>query len=267
MNIFAEMGYAVAGVKKYPEFLKNSVGKVFLYVVVLVFICTVIAQFKAIPNTKDFVEETKVLLEENADFELKNGIFHIEEGIYLDEDGVLVMIDSELGTYINAYYFSEWEEALRSYESVIIIDETSVLLKSDGEVQTMDFPAEFELTGEDVCNMLDYVYVFVGIYLVFVYLFAVAGYFLSALFVALVGMIICSFMNQKLTFGQLYLLALYAKTLPLLIKAVLKLLTINFFGYSIIAFAVACVYVGFAIQYMDKLEKERNRMDGPIIFP
>ena len=185
----------------------------------------------------------------------------------MDEDGVLVMIDSELGTYINAYYFSEWEEALRSYESVIIIDETSVLLKSDGEVQTMDFPAEFELTGEDVCNMLDYVYVFVGIYLVFVYLFAVAGYFLSALFVALVGMIICSFMNQKLTFGQLYLLALYAKTLPLLIKAVLKLLTINFFGYSIIAFAVACVYVGFAIQYMDKLEKERNRMDGPIIFP
>ncbi len=79
-------------------------------------------------------------------------------------------------------------------------------------------------------------------------------------------MIICSFMNRKLTFGQLYLLSLYAKTLPLFIKGLLKLIHYSFFGYSVLAFAVACLYLGFAIHHMDLTDRENRSVDGPVIF-
>lgn len=92
------------------------------------------------------------------------------------------------------------------------------------------------------------------------------GYFLAALFVALAGMVMCSFMNQKLTFGQLYLLSLYAKTLPLFVKGLLKAINISFFGFFILTFAIACLYVGFAIHNMDMQDEENRGIDGPVIF-
>ena len=266
MNVFSELFYSFSGVKKYPEFLKNKKGKVFLYTVLVVFLFTLISQLLTIPNVMDFVDETQEALLEFPDFQMESGKLEMEESFYFDEGDVLVMIESEYGAYINDYYTSDWYDILEDYESVIIMDETTILLKNDGTIDIYDYPAEFSLNRDDVYGMIDYVYIFVAIYLVFAFIFSLIGYFLTALLVALVGMIMCSFMNQKLTFGQLYLLSLYAKTLPHLIKGLLKLIGINFFGYSIIGFAIACVYLGFAIHHMDMLDEEQKKVDGPIIF-
>ena len=200
------------------------------------------------------------------DFELKSRTLQMEESFYYDESGVLIMMEPEYGSYIRIHSSSDWSEMLYDYDTVFITDETTVLNKNNGEINTYDYPKDFQISRDWMYDKINYIYVFVAVFLVFSYLFSFMGYFLTALFVALVGMIICSFMNQKLTFGQIYLLSLYAKTLPVLIKGLLKLINCSFFGYSILAFAIACLYVGFAIHHMDMRDEENRRVDGPIIF-
>ena len=266
MNIFSEMFYSIAGVKKYPGFLKNKGGKVFGYVLMVVLLGTMIAQALTIPRTAITVTSLKDALMEIPDFELKNGKLDMEDSFTFDADDVYVFIESENFPYIMSFSTSEWESRLEDYESVMLMDRNSILIKSDGEIDMYDYPESLQVTRSQIYGYLDYIYLIVAIYLVFVYIFSVIGYFFSALFVALVGMIIGSFMKQKLTFGQLYLLSLYAKTLPLFIKGLMKLFSIDVFGFSIITFSIACVYLGFAIHHMDMLDEEKKRVDGPIIF-
>lgn len=266
MNIFSEMFYSCAGVKKYPEFIKNKAGKVFLYVMLVVLIYTAIAQVRTIPETGEFITKARETLIEFSDFELKSGKLWMEESFYLEEDGVLVMIESEYGSYIRDYYTSDWYEMLDAYDSVLIMDETTILLKSDGTIDVYDYPEDFVFTKETVYGWLDYIYPIVIVYIVLAYLFSVMGYFFTALLVAIAGMIICTFMKQNLTFGQVYILAIYAKTLPLLIKGIFKLVSLDFFGFSFVMFVVACVYVGCAIHHMDLLDEEKKWVNGPIIF-
>lgn len=266
MNIFGEMFYSIIGAKRYAEFLKNKKGKVVLYVAMIVFVYFAIAHVRTIPSTMDFVSEAQEAVMDFPDFELKSGILQMEESFYYEEDDVLVMMESEYGSYINGYDKSEWYGILADYDSAFILDETTILIKNRGEINIGDYPKELQVSRDWVYEKIDYIYVIIAVYLVFSYLFSFGGYFFTALFVALAGMIICSFMKQTLTFGQIYLLSLYAKTLPLFIKGLLKLIDYSFFGFSIIAFAIACLYVGFAIHHMDMLDEEKKRVDGPIIF-
>lgn len=268
MNVFSEMIYSVAGVKRYPEFLKNKKGKVILYVALIVLVYFAVSNIRTIPSTMNVVSEVREAVMDFPDFKLKSGKLKMEDSFYYEdeESDTLIMMEPEYGSYINEYSLPDWREFLYDYDFVIAADETTILVKNNGEIDIYDFPEDFQLSRDWVYDKIDYIYLFVAIFLVFSYIFSFIGYFLTALLVALIGMIICSFMKQKLTFGQLYLFSLYAKTLPLLIKALLKLINYSFFGFSIVAFAIACLYVGFAIHNMDMQNEEQQRVNGPIIF-
>lgn len=265
MNVFLELVYAVAGVKHYPEFLKNKKSKVCLYVALIVFLYFVLANVRLIPSAMELVAETKEAVLAVPDFQLKSGYLQMEESFYFEQDNVLIMLEPEYGSYINSVPQSDWYAMLDGCDFAVVADETTMLLKNNGEINIFDYSADVVLSRDWIYSLIDYIYVAIAVYLVFVYLFSFAGYFLAAVFVTFVAMVICSFMNQKLTFGQLYLLALYAKTLPLLVKGVLKLAEIGFFGYSVVAFAIACLYVGFAIRHMN-IQEEQKKVGGPIVF-
>lgn len=266
MNIFKEMFFSVAGVKHYPGFLKNKTGKVVLYVTVLILIYFAVSHLRTIPATMDVVSELKEAVMDFPDFKLESGKLRMEEPFNYDGDGLLVMMETEYGSYIRDLSETDWRDVLYDYDIVFVADETALLVKNEGKIEIYDYPEDFRLTRAWVYDKLDYIYAFMVVFLIFSYLFSLAGYLLAAVFVALAGMIICSFMNQKLTFGQLYLLSLYAKTLPLLVKGVLKAVNYSFFGYSVLAFAIACLYLGFAIHHMDLTDEEQKRVDGPVIF-
>lgn len=266
MNIFQEMFYSIAGVKHYSEFLQNKKGKVVLYVTVLVFICFAIAHLKTIPATMDIVSEVQTAVMNFPDFELKSGTLQMEEPFYYEEDDILIMMDSDNGSYIKEFPLSSWKETLSYYNSVFVMDETTILIKNNGETDIYDYPADFHISRDWVYGKIDYIYVIITVYLILAYLFSLIGYFLTALLVALVGMIACSFMNQKLTFGQIYLLSLYAKTLAIFIKKLLRLINYSFFGLSILMFALSCLYLGIAIHHMDMRDAENRKIDTPIIF-
>lgn len=270
MNVFSEIFYSIAGVKRYPEFLKNKKGKAVLYVALIVLIYFALSNIRTIPDTMDVVSEVQEAVMSFPDFTLGSGKLQMEKPFYYEEDGMVFDVDSDY-IYINEYSMSEWYEMLYDYDVALIMDETTMVLKSNGNVNIYDFDDlgdGLQISRDWVYDKIDYIYPCVIIFLIFSYLFSFMGYFLTALLVALVGMIMCSFMKQKLTFGQLYLLSLYAKTLPLFIKGLLKLIDYSIPGFSILAFAIACLYVGFAIHNMDMQDEEKKKaeINGPIIF-
>lgn len=266
MNIFRELFYSFWGVEKYPEFLKNKKGKVFGYTIVVVLLYSIIANLMTIPNTVSFVKEAREMLLEFPDFQIKSGYLEIEESFTYDDGLNLVMLESEYGSYIREYTTSEWYASLEYYDFVVISDETTILLKNNGSIDIYDYPVDFSFSRDTIYSWIDYTYPIIIIYLILAVIFSAIGYFFTALIVALAGMIISSCMSRKLTFGQLYLWALYAKTLPLLVKGLLNLISVSIFGFFILSFTVSCVYIGFAINHMNQMDKEKNKVNEPIIF-
>ncbi len=271
MNVFSEIFYSIAGVKRYPEFLKNKKGKAVLYVALVVLIYFAVSNIRTIPNTMDVVSEIREAVLRFPDFTLSSEGLQMEEPFYYEEGGMVFDVASDYGSYINDNSLSEWYEMLYDYDVALIMDETTMVLKSDGEINIYDFAdltIDIQITRDWVYDKIKYIYPIVVVFLIFSYLFSFIGYFLTALFVALIGMIMCSFMKQKLTFGQLYLLSLYAKTLPLFIKGLLNLINYSISGFWLLSFAIACLYVGFAIHNMDMQDEEKKRaeVNGPIIF-
>lgn len=271
MNVFSEIFYSIAGVKRYPEFLKNKKGKAVLYVALVVLIYFAVSNIRTIPNTMDVVSEIREAVLRFPDFTLSSEGLQMEEPFYYEEGGMVFDMASDYGSYINDNSLSEWYEMLYDYDVAVIMDETTAVLKSNGEVRVHDFDdmtADIQISRDWVYDKIKYIYPIVVVFLIFSYLFSFIGYFLTALFVALIGMIMCSFMKQKLTFGQLYLLSIYAKTLPLFIKGLLNLINYSIPGFWLLSFAIACLYVGFAIHNMDMQDEEKKRaeVNGPIIF-
>ena len=267
MNIFSEFFYAIFGVKKYPKFLQNSGGKVFLYIMFAVLVYTVIANAMVIPSSKEVIEEFKeIVRDEIPDFKLKDGELSIEESFYAEEDGVLLSADSEYGSYINQYDKSEWVQMLAEYDSVFMFDATTLLVKDKSQVEIMNYPADFNLDKDDVFDLIDYAYWFIGIYLILAYICNIFIFLFATLIVALLGMIVDSFVGYGLTFGQVFKLSVYAKTCMLVVKALLKLVGFGFVGFFVIMLTVSCLYLGAALSHMKRLDEMEKRYGEPIIF-
>lgn len=267
MNIFSEFFFSIFGVKKYSEFLKNKGGKVFLYIMFVVFIYTCIANAKAIPGTKIFIEEAREFIEyELPYFELKNGEFYIEEPVYLEDDKTFVSADCENGSYIKQYDKSEWMQMLADYDSAIMLDTSTILIKDEAQIEMMDFARNFSFSRDSLYDLIESAYVIVGIYLILAYIFNILKFLFATLIVALVGLIIDSFVGYGLTYGQLFKLSIYAKTCMLIIKALFKLFGINFFGFTLLAIVISGVYLGCALSGMKNKDEQDKRYGEPIIF-
>ena len=90
MNVFQEIGAAIAKISAYATFLKNRKGKVFGYAVLLVTIFFVIANVRSVIGVVGFMNGLDPLIRENVpDFWLKNGKFHIQRPVDYEEDGVI----------------------------------------------------------------------------------------------------------------------------------------------------------------------------------
>lgn len=270
MNIFKEMALSVYSYKSYKEFLNNRKGKVFAFGVVLMliyFIITIVApfiEFEVVDGGLGAIIEEYI-----PEFELEEDSLWVGEVIEYEEDGVYIWIDTDPEYYF--YSAEEMQEYLYDYTSVILMDSEKMIVKDDGIVQELFYSdLEWEFSKADLMGIVPYVNVFIVICMVFMYLFMTAAFFFGVLFVALFGMIAASCMKCQLTFGQLYMLGVYSRTLPLMIKAALSLIGIDFFAYNFISVGISLAILVFAMRKMKeaRLEQpleyvsERNEFDS-----
>ena len=259
MNIFKEMALSVYSYGSYKQFLQNKKGKVFGFGAMLVAIYFMITIL--IPSLIAVVSPSGVihsLVDSIPDFELKDGELWVEDVIEYEESGTYIYIDTD-----PEYVFYDADEIapdLREYTNVLLMDSEKMIIKSNGEVQGFYFS---ELGGDfdkqDLSGLIPYMYIFYVAAMIFVYVWMAALFFFGVVFVALMGMAVASAADYRLTYGQLYLLGIYSRTLSLIIKAVVNFLPIRipFFWAIAINFGLSVLILYLAIRKMKEEQPQQ----------
>lgn len=262
MNIFKEMALSVYSYGSYKQFLQNKKGKVFGFGAMLVAIYFMITIL--IPSLIAVVSPSGVihsLVDSIPDFELQDGELWVEDVIEYEESGTYIYIDTD-----PEYVFYDADEIapdLREYTTVLLMDSEKMIIKSNGEVQGFYFS---ELGGDfdkqDLSGLIPYMYIFYVATMIFVYVWMMALFFFGVVFVALIGMAVASAANYRLTYGQLYLLGIYSRTLSLIIKAVVHFLPIRipFFWAIAINFGLSALILYLAIRKMKEEQPQQQYM-------
>lgn len=260
MNIFKEMVLSVYSFKSYKEFLGNKKIKVFGFGLMLMLFYFLIAY--AVPFVVSQIGPSnlaKLIEEEVPDFELSDGTLWVDDVIEYEMDDQYVYIDTD--PYYVFYGAEEMKQYLVDYRQAFLLDSEKIIAKSNGEVVELYYEdLDWEFSKEKLIGWVPYIYAFMALLYAFVFVWITALFFFGVLFVALFGMIIASCMKVKLTFGQLYLLGIYSRTLPLLIKAILSLLDISvpFTLSLIINLGLSLLYLGLAMQKMKEQPPQQS---------
>lgn len=251
MNIFKEMGLAIYSVKSYKNFLNNRKSKVFGFGVLLMLLYFTVTMI--IPFIKFAAVDGGIaaLVDEVPYFEFENGYLSMEEVIEYDIGTTYICIDTEPGYYF--YGADEIGEVIYDYTEVLLMDSEKMVVKNQGQIQELyyaDFVQNF--TKDDLEALVPAAYTIIAVFMILAYVWMTALFFFGVLFVALAGMIAASCFKYNLTFGQLYLLGIYTRTLPLIIKAVLSLLPVDIGLNILINFGISVIIIICAVSRMKK---------------
>lgn len=260
MNVFKEMVHSVYDFEAYQGFLENKKFKIFRFgmLVLTLYFAAIIL----IPLARFYVSPTgiKTGLEKwIPEFELKDGTLWIERPVEFDYGTTYAYVDTD--TVLSDVY--DMRQYLRGYSSAILMDSQKMIIKNDGEVEQIYYT---ELTTdtwtretllEYLLQLIPYLYTIIGIVVVVLYLFMAGAFFFGALILALLGMIVASCMKYQLTFGQLYILAVYSKTLPLVIKALVWFLPFGIPFFWLISLGISLLYMSRAIGRLKEQQLEK----------
>lgn len=262
MNIFKEMVLSIYSYKSYKGFLNNKKSKVFGFALVLMLIYWLVTMGISAVETgligPGLAREMDEIIPE---FELADGVLWMEDVIEYEDATSIVNIDTDPDyVFYDAY---EMMDDLNEYQSVLLMDSEKIIIKNGTQVQQYYFSEleDLDFTKDDLMGLVPYIYLFFAIFFLLSYICMTALFFLGVAVVALCGMIVASCMKCRLTFGQLYLLGIYSRVLPLLIKAAVSFLPFHIPFFWVINFGISLMIIGAAIQKM----KEQN-LQRPLEF-
>lgn len=210
--------------------------------------------------TDSFFSLSQMIRENVPNFELKDGSLWVADVIEIDEGDSYICIDTDPDYVFYDAYDDEMVQALRGYRMAILMDSEKIIIKNDGEIQGAYFSQlDLEFDREDLISFVPWLYVGYFLFMLIAYIWMTALFFFGVLFVALIAMIIASGMKRQLTFGQLYLMGIYSRTLPLIIKAAVSFLPFNIPFFWVINFGLSLFIIAMAIRKMDEQKPEAQK--------
>lgn len=258
LNFFTRIINSVEGIKHYKYILKETVGKAIIYLLLLSLILGVVASIRTsiIANT-EISKLIHVYTNDLPNFELKNGELNVEGNMpmVLSEDrDYYVVIDTTNNTN---------PKVLDSYDKgLLILKDRMIEKRNTAQFQTIDFKALQGVTiNKSVIN--NYLPI-TKLIIPFIYIVNILGYFLggllSALFLALVALIINAIFRTDLKYGEIYIIAIYALTTPMIIDVFFKIFNIQYFSYySWLYHIIAFAYICFSLNKL-KISKNNNEI-------
>lgn len=219
MKILNDFAIALVHPKRYRELLNNSVGRVILYVIIIMLISSV----SLISATKTLTRILAEYYESNIpEFTFENQILKADDNFDLELAGTKIVIDT-------SRQFSK-DDFGDAYGGVIF-DGDSMLVKQGSVVEDILYS---KLTdGEDITltkeSMYEYKGIaknFIRITAVIMWLFSIPVFLLGALIIAAIGQLALSFIGDngmRIPFGKVYKLALYSRSLPIVLTVILSM--------------------------------------------
>ncbi|MBQ8184993.1 MAG: DUF1189 domain-containing protein [Lachnospiraceae bacterium] len=267
MNIFKQMGCAVAKVSAYPRFLENRKGKTFGYGLLLITLYFVIAYLIPVVSVQREIGKIADAIEKLVpNFELEDGELWMEEPMALDVEGVYVDVDTQaLFQVETAKDFSE------DYEGALIADAKKVFVKVRDTTELFYFAdvEDWHVGKEMILDFVPIINAGIFVILLFMYIGQALLFFFGVLLVTWIGMAFSGIRGLQLDLGQVYTLSIYSRTLPLAVKAILRMTGLMFPGFWAVNFGVSVVYLSLALSYIKKerderIQKEYEALNVPV---
>lgn len=218
MKLLYDFAIALVHPRRYRELLDNSVGRVFLYVILIMLISAI----PLISSTRILILNLSRYYENNIpEFVFENQTLKAEDDFELKLVGTKFIINTSRqftkDDFGNAY-------------NGLIFDGDSLLIKQGSKVQDVLYS---ELTdGKDVTLTKESMYNYsaaaeriIRLMVMIGWLFSIPMFLLSTLIVAAGGRFLLSilpFEGELLPFGKIYKLALYARSFPIAITVILS---------------------------------------------
>lgn len=222
-NIFKQFVLAFVPTQ-YGRLAKVKTGSMIGFVVLLALIATII----------EFVRFTAVVLplvnkletsDAIPDFSVRNGELSLSQEVIFDQDGMFIYITDEVDKFTRQE--TEFLED-NGYVQILLLSRTNMVVVNNNQYQEMKW-SEFGNTAaidkEWLINtLMPVVWVFVIVGYVFYFVGRVFWYFFCAAIYLLIGLIIASVMNKKVSGGALYRAAVYSKVFMFVIMTAIGLI-------------------------------------------
>ena len=268
MNVLKELLHSVYKLDSYPVFMQDRKRKTFLFgflLVLLYFMITVFVPLMKYPVTPgrflNLVEDVV------PDFTIRDQKITVDKEVEYREPGIdMYIYVNTNGTYVDE---SDLRQVLQAYTRVLVIDSEKIVIQHQDEIQMIaysDLDPDLDFSKEKLISLVKQYSPLmaaglIGILLV-IFIFMNVAFFFGVLFVALLGMIVASCVNQNMTFGQLYKLGVYTRTTPLLVKALISFLPVGGPFYFMISIGISLAYMAGAMRKM----QAPPPISGPLVF-
>lgn len=258
-GFFRCLYYSVTSFSKYRLFLRQSTGRVVAYLMLLSFLAAISVSISWFTMANEIIDAISVDVIENIpEFNFENGKLDVYAEMPIVIDGnVPVVIDTRPG--INE------EQILYQYDNVILITRDKMIQKSYLKREELSWSMYGNMTMNReslvrIIPMLKSTFVVVfSIFIVIFALFFIAGKFISALIVSLIGKAANSARNTNLTYRNIFKISVYSMTLPLIAGTILDILHVNVPYMWVLYYVASGVYVIGAI---NSIKRELDAMYG-----
>lgn len=255
MNVFKELIASVWNFKAYKQFMQNKGGKVFGFSMLLFAIYALISTvIPALALVNPFHNTFADMIEEGIpEFVLEDGILQMEERFAYEDAQNYIFIDTQ-----EKLDLDEFADIVRSKNTVVLMDAEKAAIKNRGERNLFYF-SEIQqafdidrMTKDDLYSLLPFVSVIYIICIIFLIIGQTAAFYLRILLVSLIVLLMASLMNLKFSYGSLFKLSVYTRTVPVAVRALLGVLNWSIPFFFLIDLAVSAVYAYFALKEIKK---------------
>lgn len=255
-GFFAQLVGSITNMESYQYFFKRTSGKAILYLLLLSLIFGTASYIRTVFDFNLGITKTINYFKSGIpDFTFDNGELNMKGTmpLVLDKtEGDIIIIDTTGKTD---------ESILNSYPNGVLVTNHEFIQKENYGIkkQSFEMMQGVRFTKDNVLGFLPY-FRLVNIFIViFGVLFFFIGKLVSALWLAIVGIIISAIAKYKLPFETQYKLSIYALTLPIILKVLLAILKVTIPYFWIIYYGIAVVYLWKAIIMLKKdVEKEKT---------
>lgn len=262
-GFFRCLYYSVTSFSKYRLFLRQSTGRVVAYLMLLSFLAAISVSISWFTMANEIIDAISVDVIENIpEFNFENGKLDVYAEMPIVIDGnVPVVIDTRPG--INE------EQILYQYDNVILITRDKMIQKSylKREELSWSMYGNMTMNRESLVRIIPMLKsTFVVVFAIFVFIFTllfIAGKFISALIVSLIGKAANSARNTNLTYRNIFKISVYSMTLPLIAGTILDILHVNVPYMWVLYYVASGIYVVGAINNIRReLDAMYSSFDG-----
>lgn len=257
LNLYKRFINSINGFNGYRQLLYESAGKAVLYVFLLTLLLGAVSIIQPIRE----IDKGVTLFADNFEKEVPN--FELNNGVLTVEGKMPVIIKSEEMTIIIDTSENADQSILDDYDNAILLTRTQMIQKNYSNVYSASFDSfkGIIIDKEAFRHALPYVKGIIVCFLVLSIFVFIAGRYLSALLISVVGLIVNSSFKANLHFMDIYRISLYSMTLPLIICAILNLTGIINIVPLLLFYIISCVYTWGAITSIAKSNGTKNTQE------